>query len=158
MIHRLSGPDSDNNFYEDNALWRARKRPLSARRILRYDPAEATDRAIPKGDGGADSASGDADMEVSGAGFVGGTGAVRPIQPSSTSGVAASSAAGLQAPQDEIMISDAAKSLSEMQMDPQVRAARLAEIRSAIEAGTYDTPQRLEAAIDKMILGWQRAV
>ena len=41
-------------------------------------------------------------------------------------------------------------------MDPQVRAARLAEIKSAIEAGTYDSPQRLEAAIDKMIAAWGR--
>jgi anti-sigma28 factor (negative regulator of flagellin synthesis) len=54
------------------------------------------------------------------------------------------------------MISDAAQSLSAAQMDPQVRAARLAEIKSAIEAGTYDSPQRLEAAIDKMIAAWGR--
>jgi hypothetical protein len=31
------------------------------------------------------------------------------------------------------------------------RAARLAEIRRRIEAGTYDTPTRLEAALDKFL-------
>ena len=31
------------------------------------------------------------------------------------------------------------------------RAARLAEIRRRIEAGTYETPTRIEAALDKFL-------
>ncbi|MBX3443455.1 MAG: flagellar biosynthesis anti-sigma factor FlgM [Planctomyces sp.] len=155
MIHSDSGSSRGNNFSSRKGFRGRGKRPLSPGVVLRYDPADALADSDPKGTGGAEFSK-DADMEVTGAGFVGGAGSVRPIQPLSTGGVAPSAASGLQAPRDEILISDAARSLSEMQMDPQVRAARLAEIRSAIESGTYDTPQRLEAAIEKMIAGWQR--
>ncbi len=95
-------------------------------------------------------------MDVTAAGQVGGAGAIRPVNLAKSAGVNATPAAGVQAPRDEVVISDAAKSLSSLQLDPQVRAARLAEIKSAIDAGTYDTPQRLEAAIDKMIAAWGR--
>lgn len=145
-----------NNFNGDNGLRGNCKRPLSKKRVLRYDDPHVMNGSPCEEAGGKNSASKDADMEVTGAGFVGGAGAIRPIQPSAASGVAAAAPSGLQAPQDEILISDAARSLSEMQMDPQVRAARLAEIKTAIDAGTYDTPQRLEAAIEKMIAAWGR--
>jgi anti-sigma28 factor (negative regulator of flagellin synthesis) len=148
-------PNSHDNFNNDNRLRKGAKRPLFDRRILRYDSALETS-SLPEGAGGTSSASKDADMEVTGAGFVGGAGAIRPIQPSAANGVAAAAPSGLQAPRDEIMISDAARSLGELQMDPQVRAARLAEIKTAIDSGTYDTPQRLEAAIEKMIIAWRQ--
>ncbi|WP_231754304.1 flagellar biosynthesis anti-sigma factor FlgM [Caulifigura coniformis] len=102
------------------------------------------------------SASKDVDMDVTGAGTVGGAGAVRPVHLAKPAAVNAAPAPGVQVPRDEVQISDAARSLSAAQIDPQVRAARLAEIKSAIEAGTYDSPQRLEAAIDKMIAAWSR--
>ena len=95
-------------------------------------------------------------MDVTGAGQVGGAGAIRPANLAKPTAVNATPSAGVQAPRDEVVISDAAKSLSGLHLDPQVRAARLAEIKSAIDAGTYDTPQRLEAAIDKMISAWAR--
>jgi anti-sigma28 factor (negative regulator of flagellin synthesis) len=149
-------PNSHDNFNGDNRLRKGAKRPLSDRRILRYDSPLEKNGSLNEGAGGKNSASKDADMEVTGAGFVGGAGAIRPIQPSAASGVAAAAPSGLQAPRDEIMISDAARSLGELQMDPQVRAARLAEIKTAIDSGTYDTPQRLEAAIEKMIIAWRQ--
>ena len=34
------------------------------------------------------------------------------------------------------------------------RAARLAKIRSEIAAGTYDTPERFERAVDRMVSRW----
>ena len=101
-------------------------------------------------------ASKDADMDVTGAGTVGGAGSIRPVHLAKPTGVNSAPAPGVQVPRDEVLISDAARSLSAASMDPQVRAARLAEIKSAIEAGTYDSPQRLEAAIDKMIAAWGR--
>jgi anti-sigma28 factor (negative regulator of flagellin synthesis) len=147
---------SNDNFNGNKGLRKSVKRPLSDRRILRYDSPLETNGSLNEGAGGKFSASKDADMEVTGAGFVGGAGAIRPIQPSAANGVAAAAPSGLQAPRDEIMISDAARSLGELQMDPQVRAARLAEIKTAIDSGTYDTPQRLEAAIEKMIVAWSQ--
>jgi anti-sigma28 factor (negative regulator of flagellin synthesis) len=152
MIHFPGSGSSNNN--ASNDFGGDGKRPLSRGRILRYDPPSAYVRESE--DARHADSLGDADMEVTGAGFVGGPGSVRPVQPAATNGVAPAAPSALQAPRDEILISDAARSLSEMQMDPQVRAARLAEIKAAIDAGTYDTPQRLEAAIEKMITSWQR--
>jgi anti-sigma28 factor (negative regulator of flagellin synthesis) len=64
---------------------------------------------------------------------------------------------GLRAPQDEIQLSAlASQSLGSTQLDPQVRAARLAEIKTAIDAGAYETPQLLEAAIEKMLVAWSQ--
>ncbi len=95
-------------------------------------------------------------MDVSGTGSVGGPGAVRPVHLGKAQAVNSAPAPGVAVPKDEVVISDAARSLSGLSMDPQIRAARLAEIKSAIDAGTYDTPQRLEAAIEKMIASWGR--
>ncbi|WP_197443547.1 flagellar biosynthesis anti-sigma factor FlgM [Maioricimonas rarisocia] len=53
-------------------------------------------------------------------------------------------------PQDEVDISSAARLLDQLN-DPQVRAARLAEIKAAIDAGTYETEDKLEAALDKLL-------
>jgi anti-sigma28 factor (negative regulator of flagellin synthesis) len=157
MIFSSSGPNRRRNPFSSNGLSPESKRLLFGGRVLRYDPAVSADHPESTDRHEELTAEGDADMDVTGAGHIGGTGAIRPIQPSAASGVAATGAAGIQSPKDEIMISDAARSLSEMQMDPQVRAARLAEIKSAIDAGTYDTPQRLEAAIEKMIVAWRHA-
>jgi anti-sigma28 factor (negative regulator of flagellin synthesis) len=34
---------------------------------------------------------------------------------------------------------------------PDIRAARVAEIRAAIEAGSYETPDKLEAAVGSLL-------
>jgi anti-sigma28 factor (negative regulator of flagellin synthesis) len=41
--------------------------------------------------------------------------------------------------------------LEQLQNDPQVRAERLAEIRAAIEAGTYESEDKLAAAVDRLM-------
>jgi anti-sigma28 factor (negative regulator of flagellin synthesis) len=150
MILPSDGFSSHGNSHQDSSLHPEGKRPLSRSRQLRYDPAEPS--AADSAD--ASTASKDADMDVTGAGNVGGTSAVRPVHLAKPAGVTAAPPSGVQIPRDEVLISDAARALGGAQLDPQVRAARLAEIKSAIEAGTYDTPQRLEAAIDKMIAAW----
>ena len=38
-----------------------------------------------------------------------------------------------------------------MSADSENRQARLAEIRREIEAGTYETPEKLEAAVEKLL-------
>jgi len=153
MIRPNFSSHSFNNSSDNNNLRPDSKRPLSQSRELRYDPAEASS-ADSAGD--AKLASKDVDMDVTGASTVGGAGAIRPVHLAKSNAVNAAPPSGVQVPQDEVLISDAARSLSAAQIDPQVRAARLAEIKSAIDAGTYDSPQRLEAAIDKMIAAWGR--
>jgi hypothetical protein len=41
--------------------------------------------------------------------------------------------------------------LERLSTDPQVREARLAEIQAQIAAGTYETPEKLEAAVLRML-------
>jgi anti-sigma28 factor (negative regulator of flagellin synthesis) len=153
MIRPNLSSNSFGNSEDNNNLRPESKRPLSRSRELRYDPAQSSS-ADSAGD--AQLASKDVDMDVTGAQAMGGAGAIRPVHLAKPTAVKAAPPSGVTVPQDQVMISDAARSLSAAQMDPQVRAARLAEIKSAIESGSYDTPQRLEAAIDKMIAAWGR--
>ncbi len=152
MIRPNLGPNSFDNSHGEKHLKRPAKSALSGSRQLRYDRPEAS----PASAGDGPQAAKDADMDVTGAGQVGGAGAVRPVHLGKAAGIESAAPSGVSIPRDEVLISDAARSLSGLSLDPQVRAARLAEIKSAIEAGTYDTPQRLEAAIDKMISAWTR--
>ena len=55
------------------------------------------------------------------------------------------------APQDEVEISPVAKKLESLSQMPDVREARLAQIRSAIEAGDYETSEKLEIAVDRLL-------
>lgn len=89
-------------------------------------------------------------MEVTGAGFVGGAGGVRPVQFTGVSS-AAPGVAPLSAPQDEVFISPAARLLQNQDISAASRAERLAEIRSQISQGVYDTPERLALAVDRLV-------
>ncbi len=51
-------------------------------------------------------------------------------------------------PKDELDISPLAKKLAEA---GDLRQARLAQIKAAIEAGEYETPEKLEAAVDRLL-------
>ena len=53
-------------------------------------------------------------------------------------------------PRDEVEISSVAKMLDRMNQSPEIRAERLNQIKVQIEAGKYDTPEKLEAALEKM--------
>jgi negative regulator of flagellin synthesis FlgM len=54
-------------------------------------------------------------------------------------------------PRDELEISTVGRMLQELQQTGMVRAERLAKIKAAIEAGEYETPQKLEAALTKLL-------
>jgi negative regulator of flagellin synthesis FlgM len=41
--------------------------------------------------------------------------------------------------------------LDRLQCDPRVRAERLAEIRAAVVAGTYETPEKMALAIERLL-------
>ena len=90
-------------------------------------------------------------MDVSSTGSVGGAGPIRPAFLSPAQPTSAAGPSGLEAPQDEVELSAAARMLDRIQSDPQVRAERLAEIRAAIVAGTYETPEKMALAIERLL-------
>lgn len=51
---------------------------------------------------------------------------------------------------DEVQISDAAR-LAEAHGDADIRYDRVAEIRAQIASGTYETPEKLDAALERML-------
>lgn len=89
-------------------------------------------------------------MEVRGLGSVG---AARPISearsPALTEGKAATGP--ISSPQDEVEISSVGKMMDDVSRVSGLREQRLAQIKAAIENGTYDTPEKLELALGKMI-------
>lgn len=52
---------------------------------------------------------------------------------------------------DELDISDAARALSQAREIPEIRQDRVAEIRSQIEAGIYETDEKMEAAVERLL-------
>lgn len=52
---------------------------------------------------------------------------------------------------DRVEISDAARLVSELQAMPKVREDRIDAVRKMIESGKFDTPERLEAALEKFL-------
>ena len=92
----------------------------------------------------------EAAMEVTGAGFVGGAGGVRPVQFTGVSGTTPG-VDPLSAPQDEVFISPTARLLQNPDVGAASRAERLAEIRSQISQGIYDTPEKLALAVDRLV-------
>ncbi len=72
-------------------------------------------------------------------------------RPDSTPGPEKGQAVGPTTPKDEVEISAVGKMLDDASRTPGVREQRLAEIKAAIEAGTYETPEKLELAIHRMI-------
>lgn len=54
-------------------------------------------------------------------------------------------------PRDEVEISSAGKMLDQINQSGELRAERLAQIKAAIDADEYDTPEKLELALSRMI-------
>lgn len=55
------------------------------------------------------------------------------------------------APQDEVEISSAGKMLDNLSRTSSLRDERLAQIKAAIEDGTYETPEKLEGALNRLL-------
>ena len=72
-------------------------------------------------------------------------------RPETVPGPRESQAAGPGTPRDEVEISAVGKLLEDASHIPGIREQRLAEIKAAIEAGTYETPEKLELALHRMI-------
>ena len=53
--------------------------------------------------------------------------------------------------QDDLQLSDAARALDKVRHVPEIRQERVARIRAEIAAGTYETEQKLEIAIGRLL-------
>lgn len=84
---------------------------------------------------------------------------ITPIHRSSASSVdapkradkAVTPPAGRTSAADQAEISTAAQMLSKLAQLPDVRSDLVQSVRQQIQAGTYDTPERLESAIDALL-------
>ena len=94
------------------------------------------------------------DMEVRGPGFVSNATPIQGARPATGPAAAASPPKGgpLEVPQDEVELSAAGQLMGKLTegADASQRAERLARIKGEIDAGTYDTDAKLEAALLKM--------
>ena len=72
-------------------------------------------------------------------------------RPESMPGVDKTQPTGPTSPKDEVEISAVSKMLDDASRTPGIREQRLAEIKAAIEAGTYETPEKLELALNRMV-------
>jgi negative regulator of flagellin synthesis FlgM len=53
--------------------------------------------------------------------------------------------------QDEVQISDAARLIEQTQQVPDVRQDRVDAIRAQIAQGTYETPEKLDVAVSRLL-------
>jgi negative regulator of flagellin synthesis FlgM len=94
-------------------------------------------------------------MEILGAGGTQGPG---PIYPRLAAlGVDAGQTVQAGAPRDHVEISALGQMLDGISRLPEIRHEKVEEIRRQIAAGSYETPQKLELALDRMmdeIMGW----
>ena len=67
-----------------------------------------------------------------------------------SSGAPANTAAGLFSETDQLDISQAGE-LASRSLESTARSERLANIRAQIDAGTYETEEKLNAALDRLL-------
>lgn len=55
------------------------------------------------------------------------------------------------APQDQVEISSVGSTNTQVDLESEFRAQRIAQIQQEISAGIYETPEKLDAAVDRML-------
>ncbi len=90
-------------------------------------------------------------MNVNGIGSVGSTNPVTSIKNSQPTQKPAAPAGGITSPADELELSSAGKALDNLSRTSSLRQERLNQIKAAIENGTYDTDEKLEAALGRFL-------
>jgi negative regulator of flagellin synthesis FlgM len=94
-------------------------------------------------------------MEIFGAGGMQGP---QPIYPRLAAfGVDANQTVHAGAPRDHVEISPLGQMLDGINQLPEIRYERIEEIRQQIAAGSYETPERLEVALNRLfeeLKGW----
>ncbi len=91
-------------------------------------------------------------MNISNTGGVGETQPVQPIRPKSAAGKAyeAQAQPSVSKP-DEAEISDQARLFQKISSAPEVREDKVAELKKLIESGEYETDERIQGAIKRLI-------
>ena len=56
-----------------------------------------------------------------------------------------------QTPQDQVEISEAGAMMAKLRELPDIRVELITRIRAEIRAGTYETPERLQGAIQRLL-------
>ncbi len=87
-------------------------------------------------------------MEVQSTGSVG---AALPVQYTRPASGGDQVAALPMTPTDEVEISEVSKMLNDALGTPGVREQKLAQIKAAIDAGVYETPEKLDQALSRML-------
>lgn len=78
--------------------------------------------------------------------------APHPIERPNSAGLSRPEPSGSSQPiQDELQLSDAAQFLDQVEDVPEIRMDKVASVRAQIEAGTYETPEKLDVAIDRLL-------
>ncbi|QDT89683.1 flagellar biosynthesis anti-sigma factor FlgM [Gimesia algae] len=95
---------------------------------------------------------GNAAMDVNGTSSISGSLPIsKQTGPSNTNIKQTPASKPISSPQDELEISSAGRMLDEMTNNSDMRAERLAQIKAAIDDGTYDTDEKLDAALSRML-------
>lgn len=89
-------------------------------------------------------------MEVQGTSSIGASKPITQVRPK-VSVEQTPSVGGISSPQDQVDISPMGKMMGEASQASGIRQERLAQIKAAIDAGTYDTPEKLEMALSRML-------
>ena len=122
--------------------------PLNRSAWLGYDTPEPVIGGPQPSEHPADRPRG-SDMDVSGIGSVHHSAPIARAQATQQASLPAETVR--ISTEDQVEISAAARLLDEASAISGVRAERLQAIKAAIEAGTYDTDVKLEAALERMI-------
>lgn len=88
-------------------------------------------------------------MEVHGPSSTGASVPINQIRPQTN--VEQTPAATPLSPRDEVDISSMGKLMHDASQTPGIRQERLALIKAAIDAGIYETPEKLEMALNRML-------
>jgi anti-sigma28 factor (negative regulator of flagellin synthesis) len=97
---------------------------------------------------------GRADMEVNGLSSIHSAFPVPPSRPA-TGPAEVGGAKPVSSPQDAVEISSAGRLLEEASLNSELRSERLAQIKAAIDDGTYETAEKLDTALSKMIQSFE---
>lgn len=93
-------------------------------------------------------------MEVQGPSSIGGSVPISHVRPKAN--VEQLPPPGTMSPRDEVDISSVGKLMNDASQTPGIRQERLAQIKAAIDAGTYDTTEKFELALSRLIEQVQR--
>jgi negative regulator of flagellin synthesis FlgM len=118
--------------------------------LFRYDYLQriVNDREASRLREAAEFQGGDAAMQVNGPGPVSGNTPIGRTEP--TVGSTKPESTRPITPRDEVEISEVGRMFDQLSQSSAVRAERLAQIKAEIDAGTYDTPEKMEAALSKL--------